>query len=99
MPNAVWIISFQLKKGVSTESFLSASKEVHQQVISKQKGYISWQQLVDGDTWVDLITWATMEDAKKALTAGSGNTAAKKFYSLMNMSSVKTQILTVEKSY
>ena len=99
MSNAVWFISFKLKKGVSAEDFLSASEKVHDEVISKQKGHISWKQLVDGETWADLITWETMEDARNALTAGSGNPAAKAFYSLLNMNSCKTQIFSVEKSY
>ena len=99
MPNAVWFISYKLVKGASVQDFLIASEKVHNEVLSKQKGFISWKVLVDGDTWVDLVTWETMEDAKAAESAGSTNPDAQKFYSFINMVSCKNKCYLVEKSY
>lgn len=97
--NVMWFISYKLKKGVSVEDFLLASKECHDEVLSKQKGFISWDVLRDGDTWVDLVKWETADDAKKGETAGADKPAAHKFYSLIDMDSCKQQPYSVEKSH
>lgn len=99
MPKAIWFISYKLKKDASVEDFLSASKKCHDEVLSQQKGFLSWEVLRDGDTWVDLVAWASPEDAKKGETAGAGNPAARTFYSYINMSTCKLQLYTVEKTH
>jgi len=99
MSQAVWFISFKLKKGVSQEEFLRASEECHREVLSKQKGFISWEVLRDDDTWVDLVKWETVEDAQKAETAGQSNPAAHAFYACLNMNSCKMQLFTLEKTH
>jgi len=55
MSNAVFYCSFKLKDGASVSDFLSAAEKLNNEYISKQKGYISWKQLVDGDTWADFV--------------------------------------------
>ena len=97
MSNAVWFITFQLEKGVSVEDFLLASEKCHHEVLSKQKGFISWEVLRDGDTWVDLVKWETAEDAKNAEMAGEANPAAHAFYACLDMNSCQMQLFTVEK--
>ena len=100
MPKAVWFISYKLKKGASVPDFLAASEGCHNEVLSKKKGFISWELLSQGDTWVDLVTWETMEDAQNA----EGNDAqpdpiAQKFYSFINFNSLKMQAYSVERRY
>lgn len=99
MPNAFWFISYKLKKGSSIEDFLLASKKCNDEVLSRQKGFISWEVLRDGDTWIDLVKWESAEDAKNGETAGGGHPAAREFYSYINMNSCKLQLYTVEKSH
>lgn len=100
MPNAVWFISYKLVKGASVPEFLVASEKTHNEVLSKKKGFISWKVLIDGDTWVDLVTWETLDDAKNAENDdGKPNSIAQKFYSFIDFSSLKNQVYTVEKSY
>lgn len=99
MSNAVWFISYKLVEGTSVPDYLHASEKVNNEILSKQKGFISWKVLRDGDTWVDLITWETMEDAKNAETAGQNNPVALKYYSFIDMESCKNQPFLVEKSY
>jgi len=99
MSNAVWFISYKLVEGASVPDFLIALEKVHDEILSKQKGFISWKVLVDGDTWVDLVTWETPDDAKNAETAGETNPIAHKFYSYIDMESCKNQHFSVEKSY
>ena len=95
MQNVVWIIQYKLKKGVTDQELIAASKRCCDEVVSKQKGYISGKQFRDGDTWVDYIEWETREDADNALTAGAGNPAAEEFYAKLNMNSVRHQTLSV----
>jgi hypothetical protein len=100
MVNAVWIISYKLVKGASVPDFLLASEDCHNEVLSKKKGFISWKVLVDGDTWVDLVTWETMDDAINAeKNDGAPDPVAQKFYSFINFNSLKMQAFSVEKSY
>ena len=100
MSNAVFYVSFNLKKGASVSDFLLAAEKLNNEYISKQKGYISWKQLVDGETWADLITFETMEDVKK-FEADSDNAGelAEKFYSFINFNSCKQNYFTIERSY
>ncbi len=99
MSNTVWFISYKLAEGASVQDYLLSSKEVHDEILSKQKGFISWKVLADGDTWVDLVTWETPKDAKNAETAGQGNPIAQRYYSLMDFNGMKNQVYSVEKDY
>jgi len=100
MPNAVYYVSYKLKKGVSVPDFLLSAEKLNNEFISKQKGYVSWKQLVDGDTWADVITFETMDDLNnfKEVSRKPSETA-KKFYSFMNLFSCKQHHFSVEKSY
>jgi len=99
MPNAVYFVSFKLKKGASVQDFLLAAEKLNNEYMSKQKGYISWQQFVDGETWADMITFETMDDAKRVSNPSGTNDLAEKFYSFINLNSCKAHLFTVEKSY
>jgi len=87
-------------EGVSVQDFLLAQEKCSNEVLSRKKGFISWKALRDGDTWVDLCTWETMEDAVNAETDdGEPNPVAQKFYSFIDPNSLKMQIFSVEKKY
>jgi len=97
MSNAVWFISYKLVEGASVSDFLQASKAANDEVLSKQKGYISWTVLAQGDTWVDLCTWETMEDAINAESEnGEVHPAAAKFYAFIDYSTLNHQVYSVE---
>lgn len=100
MLNAVLYCSFKLKEGANIPDFLLAAERLNNGFISKQKGYISWQQLVSEDTWVDFITFETMADAQKfeseSVNAGE---LAEKFYSFLNLDSCQARYFTIERSY
>ncbi|MCL2746841.1 MAG: hypothetical protein FWE48_07140 [Coriobacteriia bacterium] len=102
MSNAVYYVSYKLKKDVSVSDFLLAAKKLNDGHISKQKGYVSWRQMLDGDTWADLITFETMDDLNnfKEVSKNPGK-LAKDFYSFINFSAKgnKSHIFSVEKSY
>jgi quinol monooxygenase YgiN len=98
MANAVFFVSFKLKKGASAEEFLKAAEALNEGYMSKQPGFISWQQLVDGDIWADYITFESVEDARK-MEAHEPNELALEFYSYINLNSCKTHMFLVERSY
>jgi hypothetical protein len=99
MSNAVYFVSYKLKKGASVPDFLLATKNLNDGYMSKQKGYISWQQLLEGEMWVDLLTFKTMDDAQRVSNPTGTNDLAEKFYSFINLNSCKVHLFSVEKSY
>ncbi|MCL2570965.1 MAG: hypothetical protein FWE11_01050 [Defluviitaleaceae bacterium] len=100
MSNAVWFISYKLIEGASIPDFLIASQNCHNEVLSKKKGFISWKVLAVDDTWVDFVTWETMDDAINAESDDNiPSPIAQKFYSFIDPNSIKHQLYSVEKSY
>ena len=99
MADAVWFITYKLKKDTSVEAFLLASEKCNNVVLSRQKGFIAWDVLRDGDTWVDLVKWETAEDAQNGETAGSDNPASHAFYSFIDMDTCKLTLYLVEKHH
>jgi len=100
MSNAVWFISYKLVEGASVSDFLIASERCHDEVLSKKKGFISWKVLADGDTWIDLVSWETMEDAINAENDGNApSPVALAFYAFIDPDSLSSQVFSVEKSY
>ncbi len=99
MSKTIFYISFKLKKGADVDEFLEAAKKLNDEYMSKEKGYISWEQVVDGDTWADIITFETMEDAKRVANPTKPNELANKFYSYINFNSCKSHLYAIERSY
>ncbi|MGM0123730.1 hypothetical protein IGI37_001104 [Enterococcus sp. AZ194] len=99
MEKAAWMISFKLKDGVTKEDFIEATRRLHDNVLSKQKGFISWEQWLDKDTWTDFVVWETIEDAQSAMTAGSGKEEAKQFYAMLQMKTCSMTTSTFVKKY
>ncbi len=99
MSKAVYFVSYNLKKGASVPDFLLATETLNCEYMSKEKGYISWDQLLEGEMWVDLLTFETMEDAKRVSNPSGPNAWAEKFYSFINLNSCKVHLFSVEKSY
>jgi len=100
MSKAIWFISYQLVKGACEAEFLQAQETCSNEVLSQKKGFVSWQALKQGNTWVDLVTWASMEDAINGEDSqGDVPTAALAFYAFINPTSLKSEVFLVEKSY
>jgi len=100
MSNAIYYVSFKLKKNAIVSDFLLAAEKLNNEFISKQKGYISWKQLVDGETWADIITFESMDDLNnfKEVSSTPSETAMA-FYAFINLPSCKLHAFAVEKSY
>jgi len=89
MPKVIYHNTYKLKKGASVPEFQLAVEKLIQHV-SKEKGFISFQLLRDGDAWVDMSTWETMDDAKNFSNTGGPKELAEKFYSFLKFNSCKT---------
>ena len=102
MSNAVHLNVYKLKKSVSVSDFLLAAEKLCKEEISKKKGYVSWKLMVDGETWVDAVTFETMEDLKNFEDASrTPSEVARNFYSFINFAAKggKHHKLSVEKSW
>lgn len=99
MAKAVWNFSFKLKKGVTQEDFIWATQKLHDEIISKAKGFISWEQYLQGDTWTDLVFWETPEDAENGTTVAEGSELSKNFYAMIQMNTCRALISTSVKRY
>lgn len=92
MAKTAWIFSFKLKKNVSAEQFTERTKQLHDEVISKAKGFISWEQYVQDNVWTDFVLWETEEDADNGTKAGQGLEVTKNFYDCIQMNTCRALI-------
>ena len=99
MSQTVMFITFKLAQGAVVPDFLQAAEKVNREFMSKQKGYISWKQLRDGDNWADMLIWETAQDAQNTMAASESYPGAGKFFAFLDMESVNMKLYTVEKSY
>lgn len=86
---------YKLKKGVSASEFLVAARKLDQEYISKQKGYVSFEVMVDGDVYADCTVFETMEDAREFAGCAEPNGLAEKFYAFINLSSCRSNFFLV----
>ena len=99
MTTVIWTCEYKLKKNADEAEFLVVSEVLGREYISKQKGYIGWKQLNGDGTWMDVVAWETIEDAKAFETSGGGGELAQRFYSFINLMSCKSRYYTVEKDH
>ena len=101
MSYAVFSNTYKLKDGVSVPDFLLAIENLIKEYVSKQKGYVSFMLLTENDTWVDSVTFESMDtlNAFLELSQNGRNELAEKFYSFLNFDTCKSNIYSVVKSY
>lgn len=99
MAKTAWIFSYKLKKNVSEEEFIERTKALHDQIISRAKGFISWEHYLQGDMWTDFVLWDTEEDANNATTVGQGKEVTKEFYACIQMNTCRALISKLVKKY
>lgn len=99
MAKTAWIFSYKIKKGVSEEQFIELTQTLHDEVISKAKGFISWEHYLQDSVWTDFVLWETEEDANHATTVGQGKEATEKFYACIQMNTCRAMISKLVKTY
>ena len=95
MKKCIFFNSYELKKGVNIDDFLAAAKQLDNEHISKQKGYISYEIAVDGENWADFTIFETLEDARDFVGVSDPNDVSEKFYSFINFNSCVTRFFEV----
>ena len=101
MSNAVHLNIYKLKNEASVPDFLQAIEKLVNEEVSKKKGYVSFKLMVDGQTWIDAVTFETMEDLKNFEEASRNpSELASHFYSFINFTAKgnKHHKLSVEMS-
>lgn len=99
MATTAWIFSYKLKKNVSEEQFIQRTEKLHDEVISKAQGFISWEHYLQGNVWTDFVLWETEEDANNATTIGQGKEVTEEFYSCIQMNTCRALISRLVKKY
>ena len=99
MAKTAWIFSYKLRKNVSKEDFMACTQALHDQVISKAEGFLSWEHYLQGDTWTDFVLWETEEDANRATTVGQGKEVTERFYACIQMHTCRALISQFVKKY
>ena len=82
------LVVYQLNEGVSREQFLGTNDAVSTW-ISKQPGFISRDLVYDaeGDRWVDVVWWETMENAQVAAELATTSESCSPMFALIDTES------------
>ena len=100
MKKVVSFHTYKLKDGVSVPDFLLAVEKLIKGHVSKQKGYVSFQLLAEGDTWADSVTFETMDDFNAFLETENQMVAEmEKFGSFLNFDTVTNNTYSIVKSF
>ena len=99
MAKTAWIFSYKLRKNVSEEEFIKRTQRLHDEIISKAKGFISWEHYLQDSTWTDFVLWETEEDARNATVIGQGHAVTQEFYDCIRMQTCRALISTLVRKY
>jgi len=101
MSNAIFFNTYKLKTGASEPGFLLAIEKLINEIVSKQKGYVSCKLLAQGDERADFAVFDTMDDLNAFLESSQNdmNEFAEEFYSFIDLDTCKSYIYSVEKSF
>ncbi len=82
------LVVYQLHKGVSPEQFLGTNDAVSSW-IRQQPGFISRELVYDaeGNRWVDVIWWATLEQAQAANERSMTSESCAPMFALIDLES------------
>lgn len=80
------LVVFKLRPGVTREHFLQTNDPVSEW-ISEQSGFISRELSYDddGDRWVDVLWWETLEEAQTASERALRSDACTPMFGLIDM--------------
>jgi hypothetical protein len=75
---------FEVSHNVTDEQFIKSAQTLEAEFLQKQDGYIR-RELLKGknNQWVDLVYWASQEDAEAAVQAANMSDACMQYFSLM----------------
>ena len=79
------LVVFKLHEGVGREEFLATNDAVTEWA-SQRPGFISREQAydADGDRWIDIIWWKSLDDAQAASTAAMTSPSCAPMFALID---------------
>ena len=100
MANVVSYNSYKLQKGASAQDFLLATEVLIKEFVSKQKGFISFKHLFDGETWADFLVFESMYDLNAFVLLCEKNELTRKHFSTFGESgTLKSHTFTIKQSF
>ena len=81
------IVTFKTLAGVNAAQLLAAA-DATQAWLERQPGFVSRQLAQADGEWIDLVTWATFEEAQAAGQAFMSEPAAQQLGALMDTASI-----------
>ena len=80
------LVVFKLNEGVSREQFLATNDGVSTWAL-EQPGFVSREMSYDaeGDRWIDIVWWASLEDAQAAAESAMSSASCTPMFSLIDM--------------
>jgi len=99
MSNVASFNSYKLRKGASVPDFLLATETLINEFVSKQKGFISFKHLFDGETWADFLVFESMDDLNAFVSLCGKNELARKLSIFGDPSTLKSHVFSVEQSF
>lgn len=63
------VATFKLKEGVTPDDFYPLDQAVASQHVSQQPGFISRESAVNGDEWLAVVHWRSVEDAESSMAS------------------------------
>ena len=77
-----------VKRKLEFSSKQTNKSKLHDEIISKAKGFISWEHYLQGEIWTDFVLWETEEDANRATTIGKGKEVTNDFYACIHFEQI-----------
>lgn len=85
----VEVVTFKLKPGVASAEFRTIDKEVEQQHVSKQPGFVSRESAAgEGGEWLVIVHWRSRKDADASMASFERAPAAAAFMSKIDASTM-----------
>lgn len=91
----VEIITFKLKKGVSTEDFKNSALTLEKEFLGKQSGYVKRTLTVFQDSlWTDVVYWQDQQSQENTMKLAETSDLVLPFEEKIDLNSVKMNATT-----
>jgi inorganic pyrophosphatase len=85
MKHAREIVVYQLKGGIAEADFLQAAAEMEEHFARKQRDFLKRTfAKAEGNRWVDVIYWESLDDAMKASEAAMTSPAGAPIFAMID---------------
>jgi len=91
----VELVEYKLHPGADEDNFLKMQEPVLEYFFENQAGFIEPWEIYkkDEDTYVEIVRWKTLTDAKRAQDEAVKDETCKMYFSFIDLNTVKTEFL------